>query len=239
MTTNTPVDVEEFFLRFPDWPEDSLEHRIDIEAGSRWTIRDIGTFQVLRVDRGKDFPIWLQNRYIEARERVKESNDIQRVIRLLDRYLRDVFPTAQISQQSSQRSSSSGPPSSPLEPPPKRIRGQRYSDSYHPSNDPVDESEQSRYDEQVKAEPVTNACFYHFLECVTEKTRREGDDGFRLEWALAQDSFHVRTLHAHFSSKNDGSLVHRGNISGQWKRRSNISYCSIEMSYRSLLIGSI
>jgi hypothetical protein len=95
------------------------------------------------------------------------------------------------------------------------MRLQSNSESYHPSNDSVDESEQSRYDEQVKAEPVTNACFYHFLECVTENSRREGDDGFRLEWALTQDSPHVRTLHAYFSSKNDGSLVHRGNISGQ------------------------
>jgi hypothetical protein len=111
------------------------------------------------------------------------------------------------------------------------MRLQSNSESYHPSNDSVDESEQSRYDEQVKAEPVTNACFYHFLECVTENSRREGDDGFRLEWALTQDSPHVRTLHAYFSSKNDGSLVHRGNISGQWKRQSDISYCSIEVSY--------
>jgi hypothetical protein len=283
MAIRTPSNVRGFLERFPDWPRDSLEQRSDIEAGSRWTIRDIGTFQILRLEIRRDFPRWLQDRYEEARESVRASTEVQRAIQLLrtnwrglsraalieasgsfgaffsllaevieqpptpmpDRYLRsDISPTGQI-PQSSQESSSSGQsslPSSPLERPPKRMRGQRYSDrsdSYHPSNHSGDESEQSRYDEQIKAELVTNGCFYHFLECVTENSRRVGDGGFRLEWALTQDSFHVRTPQSHFSSKNDGGLVHRGNISGQWKRQSDISYCSIEISNCGLLIVNI
>ena len=145
---------------------------------------------------------------MEARERARTSNEIQRAIQLLgtswrrlsrafmsllaevieqpptpmpDSYLREILPTAQILRQSSQGSSSSGPPSSPLEPPLKRMRGQRCSDSYYPSNDSGDESEHSRYNEQVNTKPVTNGCFYHFLECISENSRRVGDDGFRLE----------------------------------------------------------
>ena len=227
-----------------------------------------------RVVRDLGYLRWLQDWYEEARERVRESTEIQKAIQLLrtnwrshsravlieasgsfgaffsllaevieqpptprpDRYLRsDISPQYQ-NPQSSQESSASGQtslPSSPLERPPKRMRGQRYSDrsdSYHPSNDSAEESEQSRYDEQVKAEPVTNGCLYHFLECVTENSRRIGDDGFRLEWALTQDSFYVRTPKSQYSSKNDGGLVHRANVSGQWKRQSDISYCSVEIS---------
>jgi hypothetical protein len=96
MTLHTPVNVEEFFQRFPDWPEDSLEQRIDIEAGSRWKIRDIGTFQVLRRDGGKNFPQWLQDKHIEAQERVKESKEIQRALRLLDTNWRQLSRAALI-----------------------------------------------------------------------------------------------------------------------------------------------
>ncbi len=53
--------------------------------------------------------------------------------------------TAHVLQQSSKGFSSSEPPSSPLGPPPKRIRGHRDSDSYNPSNESGDESEQSHY----------------------------------------------------------------------------------------------
>jgi hypothetical protein len=231
----TPADVQEFIERFSSWPQDSLKQRVDIDSGSRWTIRDIGTFQVLRIDMSREFPAWLQDQFIEASDRVRTSTEIQRAIKLLgtnwmqlsraalikasgsfgaffsllaeiiehpptptpDRYLRDIL---QQSSQPSQGSSSSAsePPSSPLEPAPKRMRAHRDSDSYHPSNDSGNESEHSRYGERVKAEPVTNACFYHFLEYVTENSRRVEDDGFRLEWALTQDSFHVQTLHSYF-----------------------------------------
>lgn len=272
MSMPTPSNVREFFEKFPDWQNDSLEHRSDIEAGSRRTIRDIGTFQILRLKKNDTFPKWLDDLHEEAKDRVRASTEIQRAVQLLrtnwtglsraalieasgsfgaffsllvieqpptpipDRYLRREIPPKLQIPQSSQESSSSGQsslPSSPLERPPKRMRGQSYSDrsdSYHPSNESVDESEQSRYNEQVKAEPVTNGCFYHFLECVTENSRQIGDDGFRLEWALTQDSFYVRTPKSEFSSKNDGGLVHRDNISGQWKRQSDISYCSVEVS---------
>jgi hypothetical protein len=56
---------------------------MDIEAGSRWKYRDLGTFQILRLDRRRDFPVWLQDQYSEARERVRESTEIQRAIQLI------------------------------------------------------------------------------------------------------------------------------------------------------------
>jgi hypothetical protein len=54
-----------------------------MEAGSRWTTRDIGTFQILQLEIRRDFPRWLQDRYEEARERVRASTEIQRAIQLL------------------------------------------------------------------------------------------------------------------------------------------------------------
>lgn len=269
MALHIPTDLTTFLECFPSWPDDSLAHRTDIEAGSRWRIRDIGTFQVLCPDRRRDFPRWLQREYPEAADRVTGSPEIQRAIQLLgtkwtglnraelmctsgafvsffdllaevieqpptprpNRLFRERQPVARDVGSSSQESSSSGPPSSPLEPPPKRIREHHSAESYDPPNASDGESNQSRYDQQVKPEPVTNACVYHLLQCVTENARRVGDNLFRLEWALTQDTFHVRTPHSYFSSKNDGSLVRRGlTPSGQWKRQDDISYCSIEVN---------
>jgi hypothetical protein len=56
MAAHAPADMQEFMERFPSWPKDSLKQIIDIEAGSRWTIRDIGIVQVLRQDLSRDFP---------------------------------------------------------------------------------------------------------------------------------------------------------------------------------------
>ena len=52
----TLTNIGEFLERFRDWPNDSLEQRSDIEAGSGWTIRDIGTFYILRLEIVKDIP---------------------------------------------------------------------------------------------------------------------------------------------------------------------------------------
>lgn len=99
------------------------------------------------------------------------------------------------------------------------MQGQRYSDSYHLSNDSVDESEQSRYDEQVKAELVTNACFYHFLECVTENSRQEGDDRFRLNGHLRKTPFMFERYTLIFLRRTTGVLfietIYRANGSGK------------------------
>jgi hypothetical protein len=156
-----------------------------------------------------------------------------------DRFLRERQSIARDLELSSQElSSSSGPPSSLLKPPAKQIREHRSAESYDPPNESSSESDQSRYDQQVKPEPVTNACIYHLLECVTKNARGVGDNAMRLEWALTQDTFHVQTPHSYFSSKNDGSLVHRGpSLFRKWKRQSNISYCSIEVNVYYFLLS--
>jgi hypothetical protein len=84
MAARTPANVKRFPERFPSWPGDSLAQRIDIEAGSWWTIRDIGTFQILRQRETKDFPEWLDDHYLEAKERVSGSKEIQGAVQLLD-----------------------------------------------------------------------------------------------------------------------------------------------------------
>ncbi|TAQ84966.1 hypothetical protein B7494_g6717 [Chlorociboria aeruginascens] len=101
MAMRIPSNVREFLERFADWPNDSQEQRGDIEAGSRWTIRDIGTFQILRLEMRRDFPRWLQDRYEEARERVMASTESQRAIQLLRTNWRGLSQTALIEASSS------------------------------------------------------------------------------------------------------------------------------------------
>jgi hypothetical protein len=261
----SPKDVAAFFACFPHWPADSLKHRTDIEAGSRWGLREIGTFKLLRQKLGNRFPVSISDNYTEAERLVKASRDIQAAINLLgsnwrqhnrsellslagiftpffsllaevleqpatpnpDRYLRG----SDIILGSSQSSSSSEPPSSPLEPPAKRLRETQSADSYHPSH----QSDQSTHDRQVKSEITTNACVFHFLQCVTESVRNNNHEkSFRLEWALTQDTFYVETPRCQFSSTNDGSLIYRDGSSGYWKRRTNLCYCSIEVIVHGL-----
>ncbi|PQE19767.1 hypothetical protein CJF32_00010206 [Rutstroemia sp. NJR-2017a WRK4] len=127
----------------------------------------------------------------------------------------------------SSQSSLSSDGSAMHEPPAKRLRETRSGDSYHPSH----QSDQSTFERQVKSEFTTNACAFHFLECVTESTRNKDDPkpSFRLEWSLTQDTFTVDTPKSRFSSTNDGNLVYRASsLSGEWTRRTDLSYCSIE-----------
>ena len=258
-----PKDPPAFFACFPNWPADSLEHRTDIEAGSRWGLREIGSFKLLRQKLGSRFPVSLNDDYMEAKRLVETSPDIQAAVNLFgsnwrqysrselrrmagtftpffsllaevleqpatpnpERYLRgvDIVPGL---GQSSQSSSSSEPTSSPLEPPAKRFRETQSADSYHPSH----QSDQSTHDRQIKSEFTTNACVFHFLECVTESVRDKYKKGsFRLEWALTQDTISVDTPRSQFSSTNDGGLVYRDRSSGFWKRRTGLTYCSIEV----------
>ncbi|KAH7418913.1 hypothetical protein BKA64DRAFT_211816 [Cadophora sp. MPI-SDFR-AT-0126] len=79
----TPEDAPQFFACFPNWPADSLEHRTDIEAGSKWGLREIGSFKLLRQSRGLRFPVFLEDDAAEAIRRVEESQDIQTAVNLL------------------------------------------------------------------------------------------------------------------------------------------------------------
>jgi hypothetical protein len=267
---NPPADATQFSVCFPNWPADSLEHRIDIEAGSKWGLREIGSFKLLRRRYGARFPASLDDYLLDATSRVEESEDIQNAVSLLasdwrqhnrsdllrlagpfasffsllaelleqpatpnpDRVIRtqvdaSAITYTEVASNSSQSSLSSEPGSSPSEPPAKRFRETRSADSYHPSH----QSDQSTYDRQVKSECTTNACVFHFLQCVTESTRNDDTRAsFRLEWALTQDTFTVDTPRSQFSSINDGNLVYRDGSSGAWKRRTNLSYCSIEVN---------
>lgn len=83
MASRIPADITAFSQCFPSWPDDSLANRTDIEAGSRWTIPDIGTFQVLCLKPIKVFPLWLSSEYSEATESIRGSPGIQRAIQLL------------------------------------------------------------------------------------------------------------------------------------------------------------
>jgi hypothetical protein len=269
---NPPTNAAQFAACFPNWPADSLEHRLNIEAGSRWGLHEIGTFKLLRQRNGKGVPFSLTNYILEATRRVEESQEIQNALTLLasdwrrhnrsdllrlagifapffsllaevleqpatpnpDRPNRgsanasaSAIIDSEAVSESSQSSLSSEPGSSPSEPPAKRFRETRSADSYHPSH----QSDQSTYDRQVKSEFTTNACVFHFLQCVTESTRNNDDDtaSFRLEWSLTQDTFTVDTPRSQFSSTNDGNLVYRDRSSGEWKRRTDLSYCSIEV----------
>ena len=122
-------------------------------------------------------------------------------------------------------SSSSPPSSSPPEYPNKRLRRERSSSSYWPS----DESDQSSYDQRVKSEATTNACIYELLRCVTEISRKENDPPFRLEWSITQDTFEVQAGPHKYSTTNDGNFVHKALCAGHWQRASSYSYCSIEV----------
>jgi hypothetical protein len=270
VSQNPPATATQFSACFPNWPADSLELRIGIEAGSRWGLREIGSFKLLRERFARITPDALNNYISEATRRVGESQDIQNAVKLLasnwrqhtrsdllrlagifapffsllaelleqpdlpgpDRPTRasasaaSAIAYAEVVSESSQ---SSEPGSSPHEPPAKRLRETRSEDedSYQPSH----QSDQSTFERQVKSEFTTNACAFHFLECVTESTRNNDDakPSFRLEWSLTQDTFTVDTPRSQFSSTNDGNLVYRDSSSGVWTRRTGISYCSIEV----------
>ena len=78
-----PEDVPQFLACFQNWPADSLEHRTEIEAGSHWGLREIGSFKLLRQRCGARFPVSLQDDAAEALRRVGESQDIQNAVNLL------------------------------------------------------------------------------------------------------------------------------------------------------------
>jgi hypothetical protein len=122
-------------------------------------------------------------------------------------------------------SSSSPLSSSPPEFPNKRLRQDRSSSSYWPS----DESDQSSHDQRAKSEATTNACIYELLRCVTEISRKENDPPFRLEWTITQDTFVVQAGPHKYSTTNDGNFVHKAHCAGHWQHASSYSYCSIEV----------
>jgi hypothetical protein len=129
-------------------------------------------------------------------------------------------------------SSSPSIPSSPPEFPNKRIRKDRSSSIYLPS----DESDQSIHDQRAKSEATTNACIYELLRCVTDISRNKTDSPFRLEWTITQDTLRVHAGLHEYCTANDGNFVHKAHRMGYWQRASNFSYCSIEVS---LLLISI
>ncbi|KAJ8062400.1 hypothetical protein OCU04_008941 [Sclerotinia nivalis] len=82
---STLASLDEYFKRFPSWPEDSLLHRIDkVGPGSSWNIRELGTFQVLRRAPNRGPPAWLDEYAREAAIRVEENEYLQSVLRLFD-----------------------------------------------------------------------------------------------------------------------------------------------------------
>src|SRR6266536_4223176 len=80
----SPKDVPQFFACFPNWPADSLEHRANIEAGSKWGLREIGSFKLLRRSHGPRFPAQLEDDAAEALRRVGGSQDIKTAVKFLD-----------------------------------------------------------------------------------------------------------------------------------------------------------
>ena len=116
-------------------------------------------------------------------------------------------------------------PSSPIQPPTKKMRQDRSSESYIPS----DQSDQSSYDHRAKSEITTNPCVYELLRCVTELLRRETKPPVYLEWSITHDTFNVEAGALLYSTTNDGSLVHKVHRDGYWQRASKQSYCSIEV----------
>jgi len=116
--------------------------------------------------------------------------------------------------------------SSPPDFPNKRVRKDRSSSSYWPS----DESDQSTHDQRWKSEATTNACVYELLRCVTEISREKTDPSFRLEWTITQDTVTVQAGPHKYSTTNDGNFVHKDHRMGYWQRVSDYSYCSIEAS---------
>jgi hypothetical protein len=117
-------------------------------------------------------------------------------------------------------------PSSPIQHSSKRQRQDRSSDSYIPS----EQSDQSSYDHRAKSEVTTNSCIYELLHCATELFRTAPDPSIYLEWSITQDTFNVQAGALSYSTTNDGSLVHRAPLGGNWCRASSYSYCSIEAS---------
>ena len=69
---------------FPGLPSNSLLYRRDIEAGSKWGLREIESFKLLRQKRGPRFPVPFNGNFTEAKELVKTSQDIQAAVSLLD-----------------------------------------------------------------------------------------------------------------------------------------------------------
>lgn len=77
------TSLDEFHYNFSSWPDDSLSRRTDpIPAGSRWDIRELGTFQILRAFPKRSAPIWLESHLAEARTRVRENMHMQSVLQL-------------------------------------------------------------------------------------------------------------------------------------------------------------
>ncbi|CAD6442610.1 3790cf69-b5aa-4511-acc9-9bbec230b262 [Sclerotinia trifoliorum] len=128
-------------------------------------------------------------------------------------------------------SNAPGPPPSPssesssssAEYPSKRARTDQ-SPGYLPS----DQSDQSTYDQQAKSEITANSCIYELCSAVIEISRKETDPPFRLEWTVTNDTITVQAASHKYSTKNDGTLVHKEHQDGTWRRVSNHSYCSIE-----------
>lgn len=119
-------------------------------------------------------------------------------------------------------------PSSPIQPPRKKLRQDRSSESYIPS----EPSDQSSHNVRSKSEITTNACVYELLRCVTELLRQDFMPSVYLEWSITHDTFIVRAGELSYSTTNDGSLVHKAHRDGYWQRASEYSYCSIEVNCR-------
>ena len=170
--------------------------------------------------------------FLSALSQVMEdpiTADSDRLMR--DRFqsrLDDIGSDPNIPASDSSNSQETPPPfsSSPPEYPRKRLRPDRSSGSYVPS-DP--ESDQSIYDQRAKSEFATNFCIYELLRCVTELSRKTTDSSHKVEWGIVPNTFEVKAGQHQFSSTNDGGLVNKATRSGQWQRVSDICYCSVEV----------
>jgi hypothetical protein len=86
MSPQIPSDLSTFLELFPDWPDHSLSLicRQDLTEGSKWTLQDLGIFQVLRHKVQKEFPLWLQEESDVAALRVSRSPATQDAVTQLN-----------------------------------------------------------------------------------------------------------------------------------------------------------
>jgi len=79
----SPANASQFQACFPNWITDSLADRTDIEAGSKWGLREIGSFKLLRTKFGPRFPYSLNGVRSEAIQLVEITPDLRAAVNLL------------------------------------------------------------------------------------------------------------------------------------------------------------
>lgn len=235
---------EAFHSIFKSWPQDSISSRTAcIPAGSYWSNRELGTFQILREPAQDTVPSWLKPFWKEASARVLQSTHMQSVVKLFRQQWRNktheeltrvAGPFASFVTLLSQVLETAVVPD-----PQRELRKRKIHEDTLPSSSPPgssspsycpsDYSDQSTHDQRSKSESTTNACIYELLRCVTELSRNPNDPSFRLEWTITTDTIKVRAGKQEYSTTNDGNLVHKSQRMGYWQRASNHSYCSIEV----------